>query len=125
MPKLGYWWPFAETVWGWTVATIGGVAALYYGPRKVLETFDWYMDRFVDYKVNDFLHSHVIKSKLQLPGGGRGQTATPKTVGEIARATDMSEKRVRGCLQRLRRRKCVTQESEDKWRADVSHVTVW
>jgi hypothetical protein len=124
MPRLGYWWPFAQTVWGWTVATIGSITALYYGTKKLLDTFDWYMDRFVDYKVNDFLHSNVVKSKVRLPGG-RGQTAMSKTVGEIAKATNISEKRVRGCLQRLQRKKSVTQESADRWRADVPPVTVW
>ena len=47
---------------GWTVATVGGLAALYYGPKKALETFEWYMDRFRDYKVRDFLRAHITMS---------------------------------------------------------------
>ena len=52
--------PFARTAWGWIVASATGIAALYDGPREhMLETFDWYMDRFRDYKVRDFLESLV------------------------------------------------------------------
>jgi hypothetical protein len=92
---LGYWWPFAQTAWGWTVATAGGVAALYYGPRKMLETFDWYMDRFWDSKVEEFLKLHVTKSSFVHPGGMRSQSAQLKTVSEIMQGTGFSEKRVR------------------------------
>ena len=122
---LGYWWPFAQTAWGWTVATAGGMAALYYGPRKVLETFDWYMDRFWDSKVQNFLESQITKSAFVHPGGFRSQSSVPKTVSEIAQQIGFSERRVRACLERLIRHKKVTREGPDSWRAVVPpHVQV-
>jgi hypothetical protein len=116
---LGYWWPFARTAWGWTIATIGGLAALYYGSRKMLETFDWYMDRFVDYKVQNFLESHVIKAAYIAPQGVRPQSPTPKSIAEIAAATGLTEGRVRGCLNRLKRKKAVMLDRPDYWKADI------
>jgi hypothetical protein len=115
---LGYWWPFAQTAWGWTVATASGLAALYYGPRKMFETFDWYMDRFLDYKVRDFLESAVTISTVPTPQG-RSQRAEAKSIAEIAGATGMSEKRVRGCLKRLRKKQAAIPVGQERWRAAV------
>ena len=115
--NLGYWWPFAQTAWGWTIATVGGLTALYYGPKKMLETFDWYMDRFVDYKVKDFLDSQIIL--LVHSAGGRPQHAQPKSIAEIAVGTGYSEQRVRKCLQRLRRKKAVILDKPNYWKSDI------
>jgi hypothetical protein len=116
---LGDWWPFARTVWGWTVASIGGLAALYYAPRKMFETFDWYMDRFVDYKVADYLKSEVEISHKVYEEHYRRQTAKPHSIKEIADATRYSEKRVQRCLRRLEKKKSVARDDKGHWRAEV------
>ena len=116
--NLGYWWPFAQTAWGWTVASVGGLTALYYGPKQMLETFDWYMDRFVDYKVRDFLDSQIVVH-IHI-GGRRPQQAQPKSIAEIAASTGYSEKRVRKCLRRLKRKKAVISEKPDYWKSDIA-----
>jgi IS1 family transposase len=119
---LGYWWPFAQTAWGWTVATIGGFTALYYGPRKMFETFDWYMDRFRDYKVLEYLEGQIVRNQSIMPSGGRLQQANSKSIGEIVDATGLSEKKVRASLKRLKRKKAVTSHQLDSWKADVPHL---
>src|ERR1022692_2990925 len=54
--------PFWQAVWalrynivGWIGGAITIAAALYYGPRKMLETWDWYMFRFRDREVLEIL----------------------------------------------------------------------
>ena len=54
--------PFWQAVWALRyaiVAWVGGAitiaATIYYGPRKMLETWDWYMFRFRDRKVLETL----------------------------------------------------------------------
>jgi hypothetical protein len=120
--NLGYWWPFARTAWGWTVASASGVAALYYGPKKMWETFDWYMDRLFDHKVQDYLEKNVEITNIFRPNGGRDQISNPKSVSEIAEAVGYSEKRVLRCLKRLRRKDVVIRHGVDKWRANVPHL---
>lgn len=119
---LGYWWPFAQTAWGWTVATVGGVAALYYGPKKMFETWDWYMDRFRDHKVMEYLEAQITRNNYSTASGGRQQQALPKTVSEIMDATGRSEKSVRSSLRRLKRKKAVTSHQADLWKADVPPI---
>jgi hypothetical protein len=119
---IGYWWPFARTAWGWTVATAGGLAALYHGPKAMFETFDWYMDRLFDHKVKDYLDTQIVRGSNTLPGGGRDQKANSKSIAEISAAVDYSEKRVRGCLKRLKRKKAVTSDQNNQWKADVPPV---
>jgi hypothetical protein len=115
---LGYWWPFARTAWGWIVASATILAGFYYFPKKMLETFDWYMNRFRDYKVRDFLESLVIISPL---ANEQAHTrAEVKSVQQIASATRLSEKRVKGCLRRLREKRIVKTSGQDGWRANVS-----
>lgn len=114
---LGYWWPFARTVWGSTIAILGVIAAFYYGPKKVLETFDWYMNRFVDYKVDDYLHDNVKTGAINF--NGQMQWATAKPIADIVEATKLSEKRVRACLKRLKKNDRVREEVADWWKAKI------
>jgi hypothetical protein len=48
-------WRFLHTWWGFGSAVAAGVAALYYGPKQMLEVWDWYLDRYRDYKVWDIV----------------------------------------------------------------------
>jgi hypothetical protein len=81
--------------------------AAYYGARKMLETWDWYMDRFFDYKVRDYLESRVEK------GGNFGPVprAVPQSISSISSATGMKPRRVMGCLKRLAKKKQIVQTS--------------
>jgi hypothetical protein len=116
--NLGHWWPIAQTVWIWTGSTVGVFVGVLYGPKKMLETFDWYMNRFVDYKVRDYLESLVIVSHLaNAPAHDKAEV---KSVQQIAEATHLSEKRVTGCLKRLRNKRDVKTFGQDGWRANVS-----
>lgn len=82
----------------------------YYGARKMLETYEWYMDRFFDWKVRDFLQKSVVSQF-----GSHGQIArwaVAKSTKEIAETTRMSESRVRGCLKRLKRKNVITEDDK-------------
>jgi hypothetical protein len=106
-------WPYARTWWGTAVAVITFLAAIYHGPKAVWETYDWYMERLFDSKVREFLESRVTKgiaiNSMQKTWG------MPHSVKEIAGAVQMSEKRVLGCLKRLKAKKAVLQEG-DQWK---------
>jgi len=86
--------------------------------KPMFETYDFLMDRFVDVKVKDFLESHIIISSLTSPNG-RPQKAHAKSISEIASSTHLSEKTVRGCLNRLRKKRFVTIEQGDLWKSDI------
>ena len=77
----------------------------------MFETYDWYMDRLFDYKVKDFLAKNVTPPRQ----GSHGQTlvyAIIKYVPEIASATKMSERRVRGCIRRLKKKDLIVEDGE-------------
>ncbi|AEU36107.1 hypothetical protein AciX8_1769 [Granulicella mallensis MP5ACTX8] len=116
-------WPYARNAWGTTVAVVTILVAIYHGPRALFESYDWYMDRFVDYKVKDFLDAQITKASFTHPSGGRSQTAGTKTVSEIAQATGLSEKRVLGCLGRLKRKKHVAHETGEYWKVEIPPLT--
>jgi hypothetical protein len=122
MRDLGYWWPFARTAWGWTVASVSGLAAIWYGPRKVLETFDWYMDRAFDHKVKEYLQTAIRLGTYTPAGGGVMQSALPRSIGDITSATGFSEKRVRSCLRRLAKSNSVMSLGNDMWKLVVPHL---
>jgi|SRR5215469_1835743 len=47
--------------WQWLIAAIAaGVPIIYYGPRKVLETWDWYVDRFRDQSIMDAIRNRKL-----------------------------------------------------------------
>ena len=48
---------------GWTVGVTTVLLAIYYGPRKVLETWDWYLERFTDSKVRGHLREHLFERR--------------------------------------------------------------
>ena len=108
------WWPYARTGWGWTVAVATVGFAVYRGPKFVLETWDWYLDRFFDSKVRA-----VLEANFSPPFSMHGprKYGKPVAVAAIVEATKMSEKRVRACLRRLQRRKQAEQVGEkDEWK---------
>jgi|ERR1035441_1042097 hypothetical protein len=50
-------WALRYNILTWVGGILTVAAALYYGPRKMLETWDWYMFRFRDRTVLDVLES--------------------------------------------------------------------
>lgn len=110
-------WPYTHTWWGWTVGVVSAFLAIYHGPRKVWETYDWYMEKLFDHKVSDFLETKVTKGASM--NGKRLTFPTPTSVEEIATATGFSTKRVLGCLRRLKRKKAVANEGE-RWKINAS-----
>jgi hypothetical protein len=113
-------WQFLHTWQGYIPAAITVAAAVYYGPQKVLETWDWYLDRFRDQRVMD-----VVRRKRQttyvLP---RNSMSDPHAIGtkdegwtaeQIAESTGREVSSVSKSLRRLARRKKVS-EGTDGWR---------
>jgi hypothetical protein len=98
---------------GLTLASVSFLATLYYGPRKMLETWDWYLDRLFHSKVRHFLHGKV--TTIFKTAQGDTVYGELKTVDEIAKGTNLPEQRVRKSLVALQRKKEVVEE-DGKWR---------
>jgi DNA-binding MarR family transcriptional regulator len=54
----GMLWALRFSIVGLTGGAVAIVAAIYYGPRKMLETWDWYLFRFRDRQVLAVLENH-------------------------------------------------------------------
>jgi len=104
-----------QTWQGSVLSIVAALGAIYYGPKKMLETYDWYMDRFWDHKVTEFLRSNVKPPTLTAMGEIAAK-AIPRSVGEISKALEWPEKRTLRSLKRLKRRHQVTADGE-KWKA--------
>jgi hypothetical protein len=98
-------WNLLYSWQGFTAGVVGVLAALYYGPRKVLEAWHWWMDILTDSKIREFMESHASKSEM---GGGRSVT-----IVDISKGTGMSEHRVGNSLRRMRKKKLVKQHGEN------------
>lgn len=110
-------WPYARTVWGWLAFAYTALLtalALYYAPKKMFETWRWYMNEFRDPAIRDHLSRSVTSPKLTMAGEKRW--AIPQSVPEIANALGWSERRVRASLTRLKRRGEVEETTDGKWR---------
>ncbi len=106
-------WPYARTSWGWTVAIASALATIYGGPKLLFETWDWYMDRFFDYKVTDYLETRVQQGATI----NNKRTIIPiaESIPKISEGVGMAPWRVKGSLRRLKKKKQVT-NSGDNWR---------
>jgi hypothetical protein len=87
-------------------------AALYYGPQKMLETWDKYCDRFHDYKVFDIVKRSDVKHFVSR--GSHYVMTWPPSASEIAQKIGRSEKSVCRSLRRLERTGKVVERS-DGW----------
>lgn len=105
-----------HTWWLWIVAIVSALLAIYHGPRLILETYNYYMEKIFDYKVRDLLESSVSAELLTMHGPRRW--AIPKSLQDISKGTNMSEKRALGCLKRLKRKKEVVPDG-DNWKIVV------
>lgn len=117
MPGLDKLWPFARTWPGGIAAVLSFLWPIFYAPKKVTETWRWYMYEFFgDRKVEDCLMASVTPEFPAMYGPKKW--AIPKSLAEIAAETGYSESRLPGCLERLRRRGTVFAEG-DKWKAKL------
>jgi hypothetical protein len=96
-------WPVALAWlrrWQWLIAAVvAGMPILYYGPRKLLETWDWYINRFIDEPVLDILLERRFVQEVN-----RSLREEPYSVGELATALHRSHPSVSKSIQRLKRR---------------------
>lgn len=84
-----------------------------FGVMKVLiEFFKWFRTRH-DWRVLEVLESnaHIVSAGL----AGRRKLSTPMEVSAISEKTGMSENKVLGCLQRLRKTRAV-QKFGEAWK---------
>lgn len=71
--------------WQWLVAAIAAsVPTVYYGPKKLLETWDWYVDRFRDRPILEVLREVRIPKKLA-PFNPSGPGEVSPTIISIAK----------------------------------------
>jgi len=68
-------WLWIRTWQGATATAVSAVAAIYYGPRKMLEGLDWYLERFRDRRVLQSLKKRRLFP--QAGGFGAGSTRNP------------------------------------------------
>jgi hypothetical protein len=100
-------WELIHTWQGIVLAALATLGAVYYGPRKMLETWDWYWDRFRDSKVLLLIQ----RRKLIPPSGGQSNfghppppVELPYEIQEIADFLGRKKKSVIRSVKRLWRR---------------------
>ena len=97
--------------------TVIGIAlAVYYGPRKMLETWDWYLDRFLDSGVRHALNQRRSPMK-QIEGGRYVRWGLGVRLADLAIDCGISEKGCRKRLRRLEKRGEAIDCHDDYWRA--------
>ena|SRR5271154_2961460 len=116
-------WPFARNWWG---TFIGIISALYLsmkGAKPLLESWDWLLDRLIDYKVRDALETKIIRELSVQPGmAGRRQRADPLTIQQLSEMAGLSEKKVIASLKRLKRKGDAISERPGQWKSNVPSV---
>jgi hypothetical protein len=95
------------------------LAALYYGPRKVLETWDWYLDRFLDQPIVDTMNELRMPSRV-MPDPRGSQYAAPTivkivedgsySVNDLAIILNRSHKSIGGSLRHLQKKGTIVQQ---------------
>jgi len=99
--------------WLWLVAAIAAsVPTVYYGPKKLLETWDWYVDRFRDRHILEVLREVRIPKKLApFNPSGAGEVSPTiisiakhgsHSVGDLADILNRSHRSIGKSVRRLR-----------------------
>jgi hypothetical protein len=117
MSGLYDFWPYARNWWGVTAASVTFLAAVYYGPKKMLETWEWYRDRWFDAKVRDVLHDNRQREAVRLNDGRQANWAYPVSVAKISELTGVSVGRVIVRLNRLHRKGDAVPLLDGTWKA--------
>lgn len=87
----------SKTWQGLAVAIVGAATAIYYGLRKILETWDWYVTRFVDDPVLEVLREQALVRPEDRPHPLQGFS-----VGELATKLNRSHQSIGKSIRRLR-----------------------
>jgi len=102
--------------WQWLVAAIvAGVPTLFYGPRKALETWDWYVNRFRDEPLLQIMRDRkMLPRELDTPLEQQIGPSPPMTsnaliikegsysVGDLANILRRSRRSIGKSVKRLR-----------------------
>ncbi len=96
---------FSRSGFGIIASLAGFALAIYYGPRKMLETWDWYIYRFFDEPVLDILREQSFLAKELRPPNFARQTFL--TVGDLAKKLNRSHHSVGKSIKRLRRKNLI------------------
>lgn len=100
--------------WQWLVAAFAaGVPTVYYGPKKVVETWEWYVDRFRDRPILEVLREVRIPKRLgPFSPIGPGETTHPTikaiaqhgsySVDDLSQVLNRSHRSIGKSLRRLR-----------------------
>jgi hypothetical protein len=107
--RWGLVWGWLQTWKGAVPAVVAVLAAIYYGPRKILETWDWYIDRFRDNAVMQILERNP-KPTVRMDF----DSYEPSTVEHIAEKVRRSPSFVRKSLRRLEVQKRVAYDNSHK-----------
>jgi len=97
----------------WLLAAIAaGAPTVYYAPKKVLETWDWYLDRFRDRPILDVMRDVRLPKNLTVPNPiGPGEVSPTiisiakhgsYSVGDLADILDRSHQSIGKSIRRLR-----------------------
>ena len=100
--------------YGVTAVVIGSASVLYYGPRKFLEAWDWYVDRFFDEPILQLMrdrklvpaeHNMAIERQIGPTPPATSNTLIVKegtyTVGDLSYITKRSRTSIGKSLRRL------------------------
>lgn len=104
---------FLHTWQGVALSIVAALGAIYYGPRQMLETWYWYLDKFRDEPILDTMYQ--LKLPDNLMPDPRGPQYTPPTivsilkegsysVGDLANILKRSHTSIGKSLRRLRRK---------------------
>ncbi len=92
-------WELIHTWQGAVLAVLAVLGGIYYGPRKMLETWDWYLNRFRDEPILDLMRERsLLATEL------RTHAIEGYSVGELAQALNRDQKSIANSLGRLKRK---------------------
>jgi hypothetical protein len=109
---------------GWGGLLVAVAAAIYYGPRKMLETWSWYMYRFRDRAVHDVIDESRWANKITSTRIGVENVLTgqpyrlPWRADEIADQLGRKRGSVVGSLKRLKAARKVRQVGNGRFPRD-------
>src|SRR5436190_264191 len=101
--------------WQWLVAAlVAAVPTVYYGPRKAIETWDWYVQRFRDESILQVMRDcKLVPAEHDMALGQQIGPSPPKTsnslilkegtysVGDLAHITKRSQTSIGKSMRRL------------------------
>ena len=90
--------------------------AIFLAPKKVMQARDFYLDKCFDSKVREALEAKRTAPQL-LTSGRFTRWGKPTPVLQLASETGFSERRVIGCLNRLKKKKQAVQQDDGEWKA--------